>query len=59
MPAAPSARYSVMKIPPPATLRFSTPIMPLAPAVWVVVFSWMDSDIQDSSPDSATSPSPG
>src|SRR3954453_11312516 len=48
-----------MKMPPPATARFSTPITPLAPAVWVVVIIWIDCDIQDISPASDTIFSPG
>ena len=58
-PGAFSAVNSVMKIPPPATARFSTPITPLAPAVWVVVSIWIVWDIQDISPASETILSPG
>ena len=50
---------SVMKMPPPPTARLSTPIMPLAPAVWVVVSISISEDIHDISPASETSFSPG
>src|SRR5262245_32126628 len=48
-----------MKMPPPATARFSTPMTPLAPAVCVVVVISIDCDIQDISPASETIVSPG
>ena len=49
-PAAPMARYSVMKIEPPPATRFSTPKMPPPPANWVWVVIWIELAIQESSP---------
>src|ERR1017187_390790 len=49
-PAAPRARYSVMKMDPPPATRFSTPKSPPPPpnCVWVVI--WIELLIHESSP---------
>src|SRR5438046_3089178 len=58
-PAAPTARYSVMKIEPPPATRFSTPNRPPPPANWVWVVIWMELPIQESSPASEMTDSLG
>ena len=49
-PAAPMARYSVMKSEPPPATRLSTPKIPPPPANWVCVVIWIELLIQESSP---------
>src|SRR5579864_7614442 len=44
------ARYSVMKMVPPAMARLKTPNRPPPPPIWVWVVIWMDCVIHDSSP---------
>ena len=49
-PAAPKARYSVIKIEPPPATRLSTPNRPPPPPNWVCVVIWMELLIHESSP---------
>src|SRR5215831_1847777 len=49
-PAAPMARYSVMKMEPPPATRLSTPNKPPPPPNCVCVVIWMELLIQESSP---------
>src|ERR1700694_4891690 len=59
IPGPPWALYSVMKIELPPTARLKTPPSPPPPPNCVDVFMTMLDVIQDSSPDSANSASPG
>src|SRR5439155_1785415 len=58
-PAAPMARYSVMKIEPPPATRFSMPNRPPPPANCVCVVIWMELPIHESSPASEMTDSLG
>src|SRR5437867_607860 len=58
-PAAPMARYSVMKIEPPPATRFSMPNTPPPPANCVCVVIWMELPIHESSPASEMTDSLG
>src|SRR5436190_15768810 len=58
-PAAPMARYSVMKIEPPPATRLITPNRPPPPANCVCVVIWMELPIHESSPASEMTDSLG
>src|SRR4029079_19435726 len=58
-PARPLAEYSVKNREPPPAMRLIAPNMPLPPPPWVLVFKLIESVIQDSSPLSAMTLSPG
>ena len=59
MPGPPCAVYSVMKSDPPPATRLIIPKMPPPPPRPVVVCMSMDWLIQDNSPDTASTLSPG